>query len=553
VTNFNIADVWEVCAEVRGADNTALVHGEQRESWADFDRRAGGIARTLLDAGIGQGAKVAQYLYNCNEYIESVFAAMKVSMVPVNTNYRYGDDELAYLFDNSDSEAVVFHGAFADRVARIRERVPRVRLWLHVDDGSGAAPDFAMAYEEAAAALGPADAAGAASSKVQGPWGRSGDDLYFLYTGGTTGMPKGVMWRQDDLFTLLNASSPLPIPEDRGLDGAREVIVALSAMQPSLMPACPLMHGTGAFTAFSCLMLGGRVVTLPNRTFDAGQLLTAIGREKVNLVTIVGDSFAKPILAALQADPDRYDISSLLGIISSGVMWSEETKQALHEYNPNMMLIDAFSSSEALGMGSSMSAAGAEADTASFKIGPLAKLIDDDGNEIEPGSGRSGRLAVGGRLPLGYYKDDEKTAKTFLTIGGQRYSVPGDYATVDSDGTLHLLGRGSVVINTGGEKVYPEEVEEALKTHPAVADAACVGVPSERFGEEICAIVQLRPGMTADPRELIDHVKAHLASFKAPRSVVFVDSVGRTPSGKLDYGTLKTVGVGATASASRGA
>jgi len=527
VTNFNIADVWEVCAEVRGADNTALVHGEQRESWADFDRRAGGIARTLLDAGIGQGAKVAQYLYNCNEYIESVFAAMKVSMVPVNTNYRYGDDELAYLFDNSDSEAVVFHGAFADRVARIRERVPRVRLWLHVDDGSGA--------------------------KVQGPWGRSGDDLYFLYTGGTTGMPKGVMWRQDDLFALLNASSPLPIPEDRGLDGVREVIVALAAMQPSLMPACPLMHGTGAFTAFSCLMLGGRVVTLSNRTFDAGRLLAAIGREKVNLVTIVGDSFAKPILAALQADPDRYDISSLLGIISSGVMWSEETKHALHEYNPNMMLIDAFSSSEALGMGSSMSAAGAEADTASFKIGPLAKLIDDDGNEIEPGSGRSGRLAVGGRLPLGYYKDDEKTAKTFLTIGGQRYSVPGDYATVDSDGTLHLLGRGSVVINTGGEKVYPEEVEEALKTHPAVADAACVGVPSERFGEEICAIVQLRPGMTADPRELIDHVKAHLASFKAPRSVVFVDSVGRTPSGKLDYGTLKTVGAGATASASRGA
>jgi fatty-acyl-CoA synthase len=309
------------------------------------------------------------------------------------------------------------------------------------------------------------------------------------------------------------------------------------------MPACPLMHGTGAFTAFSCLMLGGRVVTMPNRTFDAGELLVTIGREKVNLVTIVGDSFAKPILAALQADPDRYDISSLLGMISSGVMWSEETKHALHEYNPNMMLIDAFSSSEALGMGSSMSASGAEAGTASFKLGPRAKLIDDEGNEIQPGSGRSGRLALGGRLPLGYYKDDDKTRKTFLMIGGERYSVPGDYATVDADGTLHLLGRGSVVINTGGEKVYPEEVEEALKTHPAVADAACVGVPSERFGEEICAIVQLRPDMTAAPQELIDHVKARLASFKAPRSVVFVDSVGRTPSGKLDYGALKTLGL----------
>jgi acyl-CoA synthetase (AMP-forming)/AMP-acid ligase II len=539
VTNFNIADVWELCAEIRGDDNTALVHGERTESWADFDRRAGGVAAALLDAGLGRGAKVAQYLYNCNEYIESVFAAMKVAMVPVNTNYRYGDDELVYLFDNSDAEAVVFHGAFSDRVGRIRNRTPRVRLWLHVDDGSGPAPDFATPYEDAA------DADAATSSHVEGPWGRSGDDLYFLYTGGTTGMPKGVMWRQDDLFVLLNSSSPLPMPEDRGLDGVRDVIAVLSASPPSLMPACPLMHGTGAFTAFSCLMLGGRVVTMPNRTFVAGDLLETIGREKVNVVTIVGDSFAKPILAALQADPGRYDISSLLGIISSGVMWSEQTKQALHEYNPNMMLIDAFSSSEALGMGSSMSAAGAEAGTASFKIGQLAKLIDDNGNEIEPGSGRSGRLAVGGRLPLGYYKDEDKTRKTFVTIGGERYSVPGDYATVDADGTLHLLGRGSVVINTGGEKVYPEEVEEALKTHPAVADAACVGVPSERFGEEICAIVQLLPDMMAGPQELIDHVKARLASFKAPRSVVFVDSVGRTPAGKLDYGTLKTLGAAA--------
>jgi len=306
------------------------------------------------------------------------------------------------------------------------------------------------------------------------------------------------------------------------------------------------MHGTGAFTAFSCLMIGGCVVTLPNRNFDAGELLATIDREKVNLVTIVGDSFAKPILAALEAEPTRYDISSLLAIISSGVMWSEETKQGLHRHNPNMTLVDAFSSSEALGMGSSVSAAGAEANTASFKIGPRAKLIDDNCEEIEAGSDRSCRLALGGRLPVGYYKDDEKTRTTFLMIGGERYSVPGDYATVDSDGTLHVLGRGSVVINTGGEKVFPEEVEEALKTHPAVADAACVGVPSERFGEEICAIVQLSPGQTAEPQELIDHVKARLAGFKAPRSIVFVDAVGRTPSGKLDYGALKSLGAAAT-------
>ena len=541
MTNFNLADIWELAAEIRGDDHIALIHGNVRESWAELDRRAGGLAKTLLEGGLGQGAKVAQYLYNCNEYVESVFGAMKAAMVPVNTNYRYADEELVYLFDNSDAEAVMFHGAFADRVAGFRGRLPGVRLWIHVDDGSGPCPDFALPYEEAANALGSGSDA-PPDIHVAGPWGRSGDDLYFLYTGGTTGMPKGVMWRQDDLFSLWNGGSLMAMPEDRGMDGIREGIEALSAAPPVLLPACPLMHGTGAFTAYSCLLLGGTVVTLASRTFDASELLDTIAREKVNVVTIVGDSFAKPILAALEADPDRYNLSSLLAMISSGVMWSEETKRALHGYNPNMLLVDAFSSSEALGMGSSISAAGSEAGTASFKLGPNAKVIDEEGNEIPAGSGRPGRLALGGRLPVGYYKDAEKTAKTFVTIAGQRYSVPGDYATVAADGTLQLLGRGSVVINSGGEKVYPEEVEEVLKTHPAVADAACVGVPDERFGEAICAIVQLRPQAAASSQELIAHVKGRLASFKAPRYVVFVGSVGRTPSGKLDYRALKALG-----------
>lgn len=541
MTNFNLADIWELAAEIRGDDHIALIHGNVRESWAELDRRAGGLAKTLLEGGLGQGAKVAQYLYNCNEYVESVFGAMKAAMVPVNTNYRYADEELVYLFDNSDAEAVMFHGAFADRVAGFRGRLPGVRLWIHVDDGSGPCPDFALPYEEAANALGSGSDA-PPDIHVAGPWGRSGDDLYFLYTGGTTGMPKGVMWRQDDLFSLWNGGSLMAMPEDRGMDGIREGIEALSAAPPVLLPACPLMHGTGAFTAYSCLLLGGTVVTLASRTFDASELLDTIAREKVNVVTIVGDSFAKPILAALEADPDRYNLSSLLAMISSGVMWSEETKRALHGHNPNMLLVDAFSSSEALGMGSSISAAGSEAGTASFKLGPNAKVIDEEGNEIPAGSGRPGRLALGGRLPVGYYKDAEKTAKTFVTIAGQRYSVPGDYATVAADGTLQLLGRGSVVINSGGEKVYPEEVEEVLKTHPAVADAACVGVPDERFGEAICAIVQLRPQAAASSQELIAHVKGRLASFKAPRYVVFVGSVGRTPSGKLDYRALKALG-----------
>jgi 3-oxocholest-4-en-26-oate---CoA ligase len=534
MSNWNLADIYEMCAEIRGGEHTAVMHGEHSTSWADFDRRAAGVAKTLLGAGLQRGAKVAQYLYNCNEYLESVFATVKVSMVPVNTNYRYADDELVYLFDNSDAEAIVFHGSFSDTIARLRDRVPKVKLWLHVDDGAGECPDWATPYEQAADAVSQGD-----STHVEAEGGRSGDDLYFLYTGGTTGMPKGVMWRQDDLYALLNAGSPMPVPDDAGIEGLRLLVEGMQASPPVLLPACPLMHGTGGFTALSCLAAGGKVVTLAGRGLDAAELLATIGRAKVNLVTIVGDSFARPLLAALDAEPGKYDLSSLMGMISSGVMWSEETKQALLAHNPSMLLIDVFSSSEALGMGQSVSAGGEAAHTASFRLGKEAKVIDDEGREIPPGTGQPGRLALGGRIPVGYYKDEEKTAKTFITLDGNRYSVPGDYATVEADGSLHLLGRGSVCINTGGEKVYPEEVEEIIKTHPSVLDASCVGVPDERFGQAICALVELRPGAQATAAEIIDWVKGRLSSFKAPRHVIFVDSVGRTPSGKLDYGALK--------------
>jgi acyl-CoA synthetase (AMP-forming)/AMP-acid ligase II len=540
MTNWNFADTFELAASIR-QEKPALVHGKRRISWLDFDRRAAGLAKCFLEAGLGRDAKVSQYLYNCNEYMESVFAAEKVSMVPVNTNYRYGPDELAYLWENADAEVVVFHESFFPLVEAVRPRVPLVKLWLCVGEGDDSSisvelPEWARPYEEAVASLGPEE-----PTSLTAPGGRSGDDLYFLYTGGTTGLPKGVMWRQDDLFSLLNQGSPVPMPEDGGLEGVKGFIEALQESQPSVLPACPLMHGTGAFTAFSSLMLGGTVVTLTGRSFDPVALLDAVEREKVNLVTIVGDAFAKPLLRALDAEPGRWDLSSLLGMISSGVIWSEETKKRLLAHNPQMMLVDAFSSSEALGMGSSVSTAGAEAHTASFKIGEHAKVIDEEGHEIPPGSGRAGRLALGGRIPLGYYKDEEKTAATFVEIGGERFSVPGDYAIVEEDGSLQLLGRGSVSINTGGEKVFPEEVEEVVKRHPAVQDAAVVGVPDERFGQAITALVELVPSAELEPAELIAHVKEHLASFKAPRHVVFVASVGRSPSGKVDYKTLQAL------------
>jgi fatty-acyl-CoA synthase len=472
---------------------------------------------------------VALYLYNCSEYLEATFAAFKVGLVPVNTNYRYAHDELAYLWNNADAVAVVFHGAFAERIDGLRGRVPGVTSWLWVDDGTGPCPSWATPYEDATAA--------GDGSRTAAPWSRSGDDVNMLYTGGTTGMPKGVMWRQDDLFARLNGAGFRRYADADGLDGVRSDLET-NGPGMTLLPACPLMHGTGGFTAMECLSEGGRVVTLTSHQFDPIDLLDTVEREKVNGLIIVGDAFAKPILRALDEHPERWDLTSLVGIISSGVMWSEETKQGLLKHHSTMILVDAFSSSEALGMGSSVSSGSSAARTAQFTLGPEVKVLDPDGHEVKPGSGQVGVLAIGGRNPLGYYKDEAKSASTFRTYDGVRYSIPGDYAEVGEDGTIQLLGRGSVVINTGGEKVYPEEVEEVVKTYPGVADAAVVGIPSDRFGEEVVAAVELKPEIdkgSVTAEQIQTYVSERLAAFKAPRRVRFVDSMGRSPAGKMDY------------------
>lgn len=538
MTKWNFADVWEAVAETL-PEAPALTQGSRTQSWKETDRRADNVARWLLGAGVAKQDKVALYLYNCPEYLEATFAIFKVGLVPINTNYRYADDELAYLWENADAVAVVFHGVFAERIEGIRSRLPGIRSWLWVDDGTDSCPSWAVPYEQVATD----DATGdGAAERVRAPWGRGPDDLNLLYTGGTTGMPKGVMWRQDDLFALLNGSGFRKYDEEAGVEGVR---ASLAEQGPgmTLLPACPLMHGTGGFTALECLSEGGRVVLLASRQFDPVELLDTVDREKVNGLIIVGDAFAKPILATLNANPDRWDLSSLVGIISSGVMWSEETKQGLLGHHPNMLLVDAFSSSEALGMGSSISSGNSASKTAQFTLGPFVRVVDPDGNDVVPGSDQPGVLALGGRIPLGYYKDEAKTAATFRTIGGARYSVPGDYAEVREDGSIHLLGRGSVVINTGGEKVYPEEVEEAIKTVDGVLDAVAVGIPNDRFGEEIVAAVELSPGapegsVTEDA--IIEHVKGKLASYKAPRRVRFVTTIGRSPSGKVDYARIRS-------------
>ena len=530
---WSLAEIWEAAAEQIPRAPFAR-QGSRSVSWSAANRRAEGLATSLLDCGAKRQDKVAQYMYNCPEFLETFFACFKASLVPVNTNYRYEADELVYLWDNADAVAVVFHGTFVDTIEAIRDRVPRVRTWIWVDDGTGPCPEWAVPYEDAVLTTGEP-----VIDRVE----RSGDDLYMLYTGGTTGMPKGVMWRQDDLVVVLSAGLGLSVPEEYDPSFLDGVFVEPG---PIGLPACPLMHGTGALTSFATLASGGCIVCLESRHFDPAELLDTIDREKVNAIAIVGDAFAKPILANLDSEPARWALESVAVFTSSGVMWSEETKQGMLLHQPNMLLADAFSSSEALGMGQSVSGGGAAAKTARFQAGANTIVVDDLGDRIPPGSESVGRLAVGGRQPIGYYKDPDKTARTFLIVDGKRYSCPGDYATIDADGTVSVLGRGSVCINSGGEKIFPEEVEEALKTHPDVADAVVVGVPHDRFGEMVVGVVQPKEGSTPDPQELIGHVRERLAAYKAPRHIVEVDTIGRAANGKVDYKRLREDAIGAS-------
>ena len=535
MTDWNFADVWEAVASAR-PDAEALVQGSRRRTWEEFDARANGVAAALLESGLSRQSKVAQYLYNGPEYLESLYGAFKAGMVPVNTNYRYTEDELAYLWENADVEAVVFHGSFAERAGSVRAKLGAVKLWLWVDDATGDCPRWAKPYEDVAGRAGRDS-----SAPVRGEWGRSGDDLILIYTGGTTGMPKGVMWRQDDLFVTLNRTGELRYPQDGGIDGVRATLAAPSKYPPArLLPGPPLMHGTGLFTAMSVLNSAGSVVLLESRHFDVEALLDTVQSERITEISIVGDAFAKPILAALDAEPDRWDLTSLWLMISSGVMWSSEVKQGLLRHCPKLLMVDNLGSSEAIGMARSASKAGLASSTAGFELGPNTRVIDEDGQDVEPGSGRQGMVALRGRGPIGYYKDPEKSASTFRSINGERWTVPGDFATVEADGTVRLLGRGSVCINTGGEKVFPEEVEEVLKRHPAVHDAVVVGVPDERFGEAVAAVVE--PTRGSDPpdgAELSAWAHLSLAGYKVPRHVVPVESIGRAPNGKVDYRRLR--------------
>jgi fatty-acyl-CoA synthase len=538
---WHFASIWEAIADAT-PDAPALACGEVRRSWRAFDERAARAAAALEAAGLAPGAKVGLYASNCNEYLEAQFGAFKASLTPVNVNYRYAAAELVYLLDNAEAEALIFDARFAPRVAEIRERLPRLKLLVAIDDGSGETLDGAAEFESLLAAHAPAP---------RRP--RSEDDIYMLYTGGTTGMPKGVMMRHGDFSPAIAAGvgaglRGMPPPASPAELIALVGDIAAAGEAPVSLPACPLMHGTGVWVgAFGPHTLGGQVVTMRGEHFDPAAVWRTAEAENVSDLIIVGDAFAKPMLAALRdmaKDGAAPDLSALKRIMSSGVMFSREVKQGLLDLL-DVTIIDLMGSTEgAMGM-SIVSRAMPPADTARFMPYPGVKVFNALDQEVVPGSDEIGMIASAGAgegaAQLGYYKDAAKTAATFRTIGGVRYSFPGDFAKIAADGSLILLGRGSVCINTGGEKVFPEEVEEALKAHPDVHDCLVVGVPDQRFGERVVAVLSPRPGAVLDEAALIEFARARVAGYKLPRRIVVVDEVRRAANGKADYKWAKSV------------
>ncbi len=516
---WTFTDVWETVADAV-PNRIALTHGDRRITWREFDHRADGVAAALLGAGLDRQDKVALYLHNAPAYLESAFAALKAGLVPVNTNYRYTGDELVQLWTDADAAAVIFHGTFAAQADAVRARCPTVKAWLFVDDGAGDCPAWAIPYEPAAQA---------STRRTVAPWGRSGDDQLLIYTGGTTGLPRGVMWRQHDMFMAANTTGD---PEIANHDHVRQRLGEAAA--PVGLPAAPLMHGTGFVFAATILNRGGTVVTLPGVSFDVAALLDTIVHEGVTDLCIVGDAFCRPMADALDREPERWDLRRLRVVSSSGMAWSAAVKERLLVHAPGALLIDFLNASEASGMGRAMTSARRKDGGSRFQLGRNACVIGDDGRPLMPGDPAAGRMAVSGHIPLGYYKDPAKTAATFPVIDGVRYAVPGDLATIDADGSITLLGRGSTCINTGGEKVFPEEVEEAITAWSGAIDALVVGVPHERFGQMVAAAVAMAEGTIFDEAGLLEHLRGRLAGHKIPRAIMAVASIGRGPNGKAD-------------------
>jgi 3-oxocholest-4-en-26-oate---CoA ligase len=515
---LNFADIFEHAADAFG-DRIAVTCGDTQVTYTELDERVNRLAHHLAEAGVGPGDHVGLYARNSIPAIETLLATCKLRAGTANINYRYTESELRYMFADSDLVALVHDREFGPRVAAVASEAPGLRATLVVDDGSGAGIGAGTEYEAALAAASP--------ERDFPP--RSNDDVYILYTGGTTGYPKGVMWRHEDIWRTLGGgidfTTGVPLPDE--WEQSR-----LGLKNPPMVRLCaaPLIHGLAQIAAYMSLFTGDTMVLLTH--FDPDEVWRAVERHQVNLVQIVGDAMARPLIETYQAG--GYDSSSVLAVSSTAALFSPAVKDACAKALPNVVITEAIGSSETGFGGLSFVSAGAEQHGGpTVTPGPDVIVLDD--RDRPAGPGQVGRLARGGHVPLGYYKDPVKTAALFAEVDGKRYTVPGDLARVEADGTITLLGRGNTCVNTGGEKVFPEEVEGALKAHPDVFDALVIGVPDDRLGQRVAALVQPRAGRSVDLAALEAHLRRQIAGYKVPRSIWLVDAVRRTPSGKPDY------------------
>jgi len=526
----NLADLFELAVDTF-PDRDYLVAEGKRRTYSEMDERANRLAHHLRSQGVRPGDHVGIYAYNSVEWVESLWAIFKLRAVWININYRYVADELRYIVSNADLVGLIHAAEFSNRVAQVGDALGGLRFCLAIDDGSGVGAGWPGSVDYEAAI------AGQSGERDFDP--RSGDDLYILYTGGTTGLPKGVVWRHEDVFYALGGGINV-VTNERVADPGDLARRNIGGFPLSSLPIAPLMHGASQWSVMGGSFQGNKIVLVAR--FDPRHVWRLVEEEKVNLLMITGDAMGRPLIEALD-DGATYDTSSLFALASTAAVFSPSVKDQFLERFPNLVVSDAIGSSETGANGHIQVTKGHTA----MRGGPTVHAVTDtvvlgeDLVELAPGSGKIGKVARKGNVPLGYYNDPVKTAETFVTANGVRYAIPGDYAMLEADGTITLLGRGSVSINSGGEKIYPEEVEAAVKSHPAVWDATVVGVPDERWGQRVAAVVELRPGAELTLEGLQDHCRTKIAGYKVPRVLHVVDEVVRSPSGKPDYRWAMTV------------
>ncbi len=524
---YNIADLFEHTVDAV-PDRPALIAGGTTLTFAELDARANRFGHYLASQGIGPGDHVGIYAVNSEPWVTAMLGCLKIRAVPVNVNYRYVEAELAYLIGNAELVACVFDREYAPRLTSVLGSSPTLRALVHVEDGSGCDTS----------ALGSVDfdEACAQGSPERDFPERSGDDTYIIYTGGTTGMPKGVMWRHEDIYFALGQGIDALTNErvSSEFTKAEQAAASPTGLVFGVIP--PLMHGAAQIATLSQWFIGSTIVLVGK--FDAEEVWDLISTHHVNSIIITGDAVARPMIEALEAHPDHWDTSSFISLSSSAALFSQSVKDRFLDRFPNLIITDSIGSTEGGFNGVTYAAKGAKADGGgpTVNAGRDVAVLDDDLTIIPPGDTRVGRLGRTGNIPLGYFNDPAKTAEVFVTAAdGKRYSMGGDFARWTEDGRLVMLGRGSVSINSGGEKIFPEEVEAALKSHPAVYDCLVVGVPDERWGQRVAAVVQTRDGHDVTLDDLVEHARSHIAGYKVPRELHVVDEIVRSPSGKPDY------------------